>query len=112
MVAADFPAKWLWRINHDFVEAKMFLCTQVMDEARHTEVFRKRAERLAANGRLNGAPRLHRAGRLEPSSRDATAKTRPSQKGKAAAPTMPARHGRGSRVRFETGVICAGCWCW
>lgn len=39
MVAADFPAKWLWRINHDFVEAKMFLCTQVMDEARHTEVF-------------------------------------------------------------------------
>ncbi len=43
MVASDFPAKWLWRINHDFVEAKMFLCTQVMDEARHTEVFRKRA---------------------------------------------------------------------
>jgi hypothetical protein len=43
MVAADFPAKWLWRINHDYVEAKMFLCTQVMDEARHTEVFRKRA---------------------------------------------------------------------
>lgn len=43
MIASDFPAKWLWRINHDFVEAKMFLCTQVMDEARHTEVFRKRA---------------------------------------------------------------------
>jgi hypothetical protein len=50
MVAADFPAKWLWRINHDFVEAKMFLCTQVMDEARHTEVFRKRA--LANGGGL------------------------------------------------------------
>jgi hypothetical protein len=43
MVASDFPAKWLWRINHDFVEVKMFLCTQCMDEARHTEVFRKRA---------------------------------------------------------------------
>ncbi|NNN22013.1 MAG: ferritin-like domain-containing protein, partial [Acidimicrobiales bacterium] len=43
MVAADFPAKWLWRINHDYVETKMFLCTQCMDEARHTEVFRKRA---------------------------------------------------------------------
>jgi hypothetical protein len=50
MVASDFPAKWLWRINHDFVEAKMFLCTQVMDEARHTEVFRKRA--LANGGGL------------------------------------------------------------
>lgn len=53
MVAADFPAKWLWRINHDFVEAKMFLCTQVMDEARHTEVFRKRA--LAGGGGLGKA---------------------------------------------------------
>lgn len=53
MVAADFPAKWLWRINHDFVEAKMFLCTQVMDEARHTEVFRKRA--LAGGGGLGRA---------------------------------------------------------
>jgi hypothetical protein len=53
MVASDFPAKWLWRINHDFVEAKMFLCTQVMDEARHTEVFRKRA--LANGGGLGRA---------------------------------------------------------
>lgn len=50
MVASDFPAKWLWQINHDFVETKMFLCTQVMDEARHTEVFRKRA--LANGGGL------------------------------------------------------------
>ncbi len=53
MVASDFPAKWLWRINHDFVEAKMFLCTQIMDEARHTEVFRKRA--LAGGGGLGQA---------------------------------------------------------
>ncbi len=43
MIATDLPAKWLWRINHDLLEAKMFLATQVMDEARHTEVFRKRA---------------------------------------------------------------------
>ncbi len=43
MIAADLPAKWMWRMNHDFVEAKMFLATQVMDEARHSEVFRKRA---------------------------------------------------------------------
>jgi hypothetical protein len=53
MVAADFPAKWLRRINHDFVEAKAFLCTQVMDEARHTGVFRKRA--LANGGGLGRA---------------------------------------------------------
>ncbi|MBV6509802.1 MAG: hypothetical protein JJLCMIEE_02902 [Acidimicrobiales bacterium] len=50
MIAADLPAKWMWRMNHDFVEAKMFLCTQIMDEARHTEVFRKRA--LANGGGL------------------------------------------------------------
>ncbi len=43
MIASDLPAKWMWRMNHDFLEAKMFLCTQIMDEARHTEVFRKRA---------------------------------------------------------------------
>jgi hypothetical protein len=53
MVASDFPAKWLWRINHDYVEAKMLHCTQVMDEARHTEVFRKRA--LANGGGLGRA---------------------------------------------------------
>ncbi|MFI5041972.1 MAG: ferritin-like domain-containing protein, partial [Acidimicrobiales bacterium] len=50
MIAADLPAKWMWRMNHDFLEAKMFLCTQIMDEARHTEVFRKRA--LANGGGL------------------------------------------------------------
>lgn len=43
MIASDFPAKWMWRINHDYVEAKMFLATQIIDESRHTEVFRKRA---------------------------------------------------------------------
>jgi hypothetical protein len=50
MIAADLPAKWMWRLNHDFIEAKMFLCTQIMDEARHAEVFRKRA--LANGGGL------------------------------------------------------------
>jgi hypothetical protein len=40
----------MWRMNHDFLEAKMFLCTQIMDEARHAEVFRKRA--LANGGGL------------------------------------------------------------
>jgi hypothetical protein len=49
-IAADLPAKWLWRINHDFHEVKCFLASQVMDEARHLDVFRKRA--LANGGGL------------------------------------------------------------
>ncbi|MCZ7529302.1 MAG: ferritin-like domain-containing protein [Acidimicrobiia bacterium] len=53
MIASDFPAKWMWQINHDYVETKMFLASQIMDEARHTEVFRKRA--LAKGGGLGRA---------------------------------------------------------
>lgn len=47
-LAGDFPAKWLYRIPADFFEIKAFLSTQIMDEARHLEVFRKRA--LAGGG--------------------------------------------------------------
>ena len=47
MIATDLPAKWIPRINHDMVELKSLLCMQAVDEARHTEVFRKRA---LANG--------------------------------------------------------------
>jgi hypothetical protein len=50
MIASDFPAKWVWRMNQHFHEVKMFLSTQAMDEARHLEVFRKRA--LANGGGL------------------------------------------------------------
>lgn len=49
-IAGDMPAKWLWHINHDFHEVKCFLATQIMDEARHLDVFRKRA--LANGGGL------------------------------------------------------------
>jgi hypothetical protein len=49
-VAGDFPARWIHRIPQDFFEVKNFLCTQLMDEARHMEVFRKRA--LAGGGGL------------------------------------------------------------
>lgn len=42
-VAGDFPAKWMYRIPNDFFEVKSFLSSQIMDEARHEEVFRKRA---------------------------------------------------------------------
>ena len=50
MIASDFPGKWAWQMNQHFHEVKMFLCTQAMDEARHLEVFRKRA--LANGGGL------------------------------------------------------------
>jgi hypothetical protein len=53
-VAGDFPAKWLYRIPQDFLEVKSFLSTQIMDEARHQEVFRKRA--FAGGGLLHSAP--------------------------------------------------------
>ncbi|MHB1444592.1 MAG: ferritin family protein [Acidimicrobiales bacterium] len=59
MIATDLPAKWMWRINHDFLETKMFLATQIMDEARHAEVFRKRA---LANG--GGLLKARRGGEL------------------------------------------------
>ncbi len=53
-VAGDFPAKWMYRIPQDFLEVKSFLSTQIMDEARHQEVFRKRA--LAGGGLLHSSP--------------------------------------------------------
>ncbi len=53
-VAGDFPAKWMYRIPQDYLEVKSFLSTQIMDEARHQEVFRKRA--LAGGGLLHSSP--------------------------------------------------------
>jgi hypothetical protein len=43
MIATDLPAKWAWRMNNQFHEVKNFIATQAIDEARHAEVFRKRA---------------------------------------------------------------------
>jgi hypothetical protein len=42
-IAGDTPGKWIPRISADYYEAAMFLTTQIMDEARHEDVFRKRA---------------------------------------------------------------------
>jgi len=53
-VAGDFPAKWLYRIPQDFLEVKSFLTTQLVDESRHQEVFRKRA--IAGGGLLHASP--------------------------------------------------------
>ena len=52
-IAADAPTRWMGQMNHDFFEVKMFLATQAMDEARHMDVFRKRA--LANGGGLGKA---------------------------------------------------------
>ena len=49
-IAADVPGKWLPRVAADHYESGLFLMSQVMDEARHTDVFRKRA--LANGGGL------------------------------------------------------------
>ncbi len=46
-VAGDFPSIWMHRIPNEYFEAKAFLASQITDEARHAEVFRKRA---VANG--------------------------------------------------------------
>ena len=46
-LATDVLAPWLPRFNTYFHEIKLFIAAQAMDEARHTEVFRKR---IFANG--------------------------------------------------------------
>jgi hypothetical protein len=54
-IAGDVPGRWLSEVNNAFHETKLFMATQVMDEARHLEVFRKRA--LANGGGLGKCPR-------------------------------------------------------
>jgi hypothetical protein len=49
-IAGDVPGAWLPKISNEHYEVKLFLASQVMDEARHLDVFRKRA--LANGGGL------------------------------------------------------------
>jgi len=42
-VLGDIPSKWVWRINQELVELKMWQCTQMFDAAQLADVFRKRA---------------------------------------------------------------------
>src|SRR3990170_5161591 len=49
-IAGDTPGQWLPRINSEHHETKLFLLSQIVDEARHLDVFRKRA--LANGGGL------------------------------------------------------------
>ncbi|MBJ19199.1 MAG: hypothetical protein GY910_25440 [bacterium] len=39
----DIPSKWVWHINQELVELKMWQCTQMFDAAQMADVFRKRA---------------------------------------------------------------------
>ncbi|MBI3768240.1 MAG: hypothetical protein HY271_07050 [Deltaproteobacteria bacterium] len=43
LVAMEMPSRWIFSINQEFLELKSHLCAQMIDEARHVEVFRKRA---------------------------------------------------------------------
>ncbi|MFI5395687.1 MAG: ferritin-like domain-containing protein [Candidatus Binatia bacterium] len=43
LVLMEFPSRWVSVINQEFLELKSYLCAQMIDEARHVEVFRKRA---------------------------------------------------------------------
>jgi hypothetical protein len=55
-VAGDVPARWIAQTTPDYLEPRQVLLAQVMDEARHMDVFRKRA--LANGGglmRMSGA---------------------------------------------------------
>ncbi len=52
-IAGDAPGMWLPEVNAEYHEIKLFLLTQIMDEARHLDVFRKRA--LANGGGLLSA---------------------------------------------------------
>ena len=49
-VAADVPGRFISQISPEYHEVRMFLLSQVMDESRHLDVFRKRA--LANGGGL------------------------------------------------------------
>lgn len=54
-IAGDTPGQWLPNISNEHYEIKLYLASQVMDEARHLDVFRKRA--LANGGGLmSGGP--------------------------------------------------------
>ena len=57
-VAGDVPGKWIGNITPDYYEPRLFLQSQVMDEARHLDVFRKRAL-------VNGGGLMRRAGSLQ-----------------------------------------------
>ena len=59
-VAADVPGRWVANTTPDYFEPRMFLITQIMDESRHLDVFRKRA--FANGGGLMQRPTITTSG--------------------------------------------------
>jgi hypothetical protein len=57
-VAGDVPGKWIASVTPDYYEPRMYLISQVMDEARHLDVFRKRAL-------VNGGGLMRRVGNIQ-----------------------------------------------
>ncbi|GIW40873.1 MAG: hypothetical protein KatS3mg076_1450 [Candidatus Binatia bacterium] len=43
LVLLEFPSRWIFSINQEFLELKSYLCAQMLDHARHVDAFRKRA---------------------------------------------------------------------
>jgi hypothetical protein len=54
-IAGDTPSQWLPKISNEHFETNLFLATQIMDEARHLDVFRKRAL-VNGGGLLKSSP--------------------------------------------------------
>lgn len=59
LVMMEFPSRWVFSINQEFLELKSYLCAQMIDEARHVEVFRKRA--LAGSGLKRASATIEQA---------------------------------------------------
>jgi len=51
----EFPGRWVFWINQEFLELKSLHCAHMIDQARHVEVFRKRAMTIGGLGRASVA---------------------------------------------------------
>lgn len=71
-VAGDVPGKWISETSPDYFEPRMFLISQIMDEARHMDVFRKRAFANGGGLMLQSSANAVTGGSLIDSARDFT----------------------------------------
>jgi hypothetical protein len=51
----EFPGRWVFWINQEFLELKSLHCAHMIDQARHVEAFRKRAMTIGGLGRASVA---------------------------------------------------------
>jgi hypothetical protein len=59
LAVMEFPSRWVSAINQEFLELKSLQCAQMIDQARHVEVFRKRA--LAGGGLKRASATIEQA---------------------------------------------------